>query len=319
MAKEKDMRCRKKVSIIGAGHVGEVTAYLISSKEIADVVLMDIIEDMPAGKALDMVEAGAVERFDSEVNGTSSMDKIKDSDIIVVTAGVARKPGMSREDLVKTNAKIIKSIAEKIRRIAPDSIVIMVTNPVDVLTYLLWKITGFDKRKVIGQAGVLDSARFRYFISKELDVSVEDIFAMVLGGHGDSMVPLPRYTTVSGIPLQELLSNEKIEKLIARTRNGGAEIVKLLKTGSAYYAPAASVTQMVESILLDKKRILPCSVMINGEYGIDDVFIGVPVKLGKDGVEQIIELKLTDEELKSLQKSADIYKQHIQLAFKAIS
>ena len=195
----------------------------------------------------------------------------------------------------------------------------MVTNPVDVLTYLLWKITGFDKRKVIGQAGVLDSARFRYFISKELDVSVEDIFAMVLGGHGDSMVPLPRYTTVSGIPLQELLSNEKIEKLIARTRNGGAEIVKLLKTGSAYYAPAASVTQMVESILLDKKRILPCSVMINGEYGIDDVFIGVPVKLGKDGVEQIIELKLTDEELKSLQKSADIYKQHIQLAFKAIS
>ena len=310
---------RKKVSVIGAGHVGEVTAYLVASREIADVLLVDIIEDMPVGKALDMAESRGVDGFDAEIKGTNSMDDIADSDVVVVTAGVARKPGMSREDLLKTNAKIIKSVAEKIRDIAPESIVIMVTNPLDVMTYLLWKVTGFDEKKVMGQAGILDSARFSYFIAKELDVSTEDIFAMVLGGHGDSMVPLPRYTTVSGIPLQELLSNEKIEKLIARTRNGGAEIVKLLKTGSAYYAPAASVTQMVESILLDKKRILPCSVMINGEYGIDDVFIGVPVKLGKDGVEQIIELKLTDEELKSLQKSADIYKQHIQLAFKAIS
>ncbi len=307
---------RKKVSVIGAGHVGEVTAYLVASREIADVLLVDIIEDMPVGKALDMAESRGVDGFDAEIKGTNSMDDIADSDVVVVTAGVARKPGMSREDLLKTNAKIIKSVAEKIRDIAPESIVIMVTNPLDVMTYLLWKVTGFDEKKVMGQAGILDSARFSYFIAKELDVSTEDIFAMVLGGHGDSMVPLPRYTTVSGIPLPELLAKEKIDALIERTRKGGGEIVKLLKTGSAYYAPAAAVTQMVESILLDKKRILPCSAKLNGEYDIDDVYIGVPAKLGKNGIEQVIELKLTDEELNALKKSVDIYKQHIQLALK---
>lgn len=309
---------RKKVSVIGAGNVGEVTAYLLASKELADVTLLDIIEDMPVGKALDMAESSGVEGFDSKLKGTNSFEEIKDSDVVVVTAGVARKPGMSREDLLKTNANIIKKVAEKIKQLAPESIVIMLTNPLDVMTYLLWKITGFNEKKVIGQAGVLDSARFRYFIAEQLDVSVEDIFAMVLGGHGDSMVPLARYTTVSGITITELLDPETINAIIERTRNGGGEIVKLLKTGSAYYAPAASVVQMVESILLDKKRILPCSAKLNGEYGISDVYIGVPVKLGKNGVEQIVELKLKDDEQKLLQKSADIYKQHIHEALQLI-
>jgi malate dehydrogenase len=302
----------KKVSVIGSGNVGATTALLIAERELADVVLVDIVEGIPQGKGLDMAEAGPVDRFDSRVTGSNDYAEIRGSDIIVVTAGFPRKPGMSRLDLLQKNAEVIGGIAEKIATFAPASVVIMVTNPVDIMTYHAWKVTGFPKNRVMGQAGVLDSARFATFIAMELDVSMEDISAMVLGGHGDEMVPLPRYTTVSGIPITELLSTDVINKLIDRTQKGGAEIVDLLKTGSAFYAPAASVTQMVESILKNKKRILPCSAYLKGEYGISDVFVGVPIKLGINGVEEIIELKLTESELTALRNSADVYKEGIR-------
>jgi malate dehydrogenase len=302
----------KKVSVIGSGNVGATTALLIAERELADVVLVDIVEGIPQGKGLDMAEAAPVDRFDSRVTGSNDYAEIRGSDIIVVTAGFPRKPGMSRLDLLQKNAEVIGGIAEKIATFAPASVVIMVTNPVDIMTYHAWKVTGFPKNRVIGQAGVLDSARFATFIAMELDVSMEDISAMVLGGHGDEMVPLPRYTTVSGIPITELLSTDVINKLIDRTQKGGAEIVDLLKTGSAFYAPAASVTQMVESILKNKKRILPCSAYLKGEYGISDVFVGVPIKLGINGVEEIIELKLTESELTALRNSADVYKEGIR-------
>lgn len=302
----------KKVSIIGSGNVGATTALLIAQRELADVVLVDIIEGVPQGKGLDMLESSPVDRFDSKVFGTNDYSEIRGSDIIVVTAGFPRKPGMSRLDLQKQNAEIIGGISQKITEYAPASVIIMVTNPVDIMAYHAWKVTGFPKNRVMGQAGVLDSARFATFIAMELDVSVEDISAMVLGGHGDEMVPLPRYTTVSGIPITELMSEEVIKRLIERTQNGGAEIVKLLQTGSAYYAPASSVTQMVEAIIKNKKRIMPCSVYLKGEYGISDVFVGVPVKLGINGVEEIIELKLTDSELTALRSSAEVYKEGIK-------
>jgi len=302
----------KKVSVIGSGNVGATTALLIAERELADVVLVDIVEGIPQGKGLDMAEAAPVDRFDSRVTGSNDYAEIRGSDIIVVTAGFPRKPGMSRLDLLQKNAEVIGGIAEKIATFAPASVVIMVTNPVDIMTYHAWKVTGFPKNRVMGQAGVLDSARFATFIAMELDVSMEDISAMVLGGHGDEMVPLPRYTTVSGIPITELLSTDVINKLIDRTQKGGAEIVDLLKTGSAFYAPAASVTQMVESILKNKKRILPCSAYLKGEYGISDVFVGVPIKLGINGVEEIIELKLTESELTALRNSADVYKEGIR-------
>jgi malate dehydrogenase len=302
----------KKVSVIGSGNVGATTALLIAERELADVVLVDIVEGIPQGKGLDMAEAGPVDRFDSRVTGSNDYAEIRGSDIIVVTAGFPRKPGMSRLDLLQKNAEVIGGIAEKIATFAPASVVIMVTNPVDIMTYHAWKVTGFPKNRVMGQAGVLDSARFATFIAMELDVSMEDISAMVLGGHGDEMVPLPRYTTVSGIPITELLSTDVINKLIDRTQKGGAEIVDLLKTGSAFYAPAASVTQMVESILKNKKRILPCSAYLKGEYGISDVFVGVPIKLGINGVEEIIELKLIESELTALRNSADVYKEGIR-------
>lgn len=302
----------KKVSVIGSGNVGATTALMIVERELADVVLVDIVEGIPQGKGLDMAESAPIDGFDSKVYGSNDYAEIRGSDIVIVTAGLPRKPGMSRLDLLKSNASIIGEISQNISKYAPASVVIMVTNPVDIMTYHAWKITGFPKNRVIGQAGVLDSARFATFIAMELDISVEDISAMVLGGHGDEMVPLPRYTTVSGIPITELLPADSIEKLIERTRKGGAEIVDLLKTGSAFYAPASAITRMVSAILKDKKRILPCSAYLKGEYGIHDVYVGVPVKLGINGVEEIIELKLTGSELQLLQNSAKVYKEGIQ-------
>ena len=301
----------KKVSVIGAGNVGATTALLIAERELADVVLVDIVEGVPQGKALDMTEASPIVRFDAEVKGTNSYADIKDSDLVVVTAGFPRKPGMSRLDLLQKNAEIIRGVSQEIAKHAPEAMVIMVTNPVDVMTYHAWKVTGFPSSRVMGQAGVLDSSRFAAFIAMELEVSVEDISAMVLGGHGDEMVPIPRYTTVSGIPITELLPMEVINRLIERTRKGGGEIVNLLGKGSAFYAPGAAVTRMVDSILKDKKRILPCSAYVDGEYGIKDVYIGVPSKLGAGGMEGIIELNLTKDETASLQASAAVYKQGI--------
>ncbi|HGJ64790.1 TPA: malate dehydrogenase [bacterium] len=302
----------KKVSVIGSGNVGATTALLIAERELADVVMVDIVEGVPQGKGLDMLQAGPVDRFDSKISGSNDYAEIRGSDIVIVTAGFPRKPGMSRLDLLQKNAEVIGEISTNIAKYAPASVIIMVTNPVDIMTYHAWKVTGFPKNRVMGQAGVLDSARFATFIAMELDVSTEDVFAMVLGGHGDEMVPLPRYTTVSGIPITELLPEDTIKRLIERTQNGGAEIVNFLKTGSAFYAPSASVTQMVEAILKNKKRILPCSAYLKGEYGINDVYVGVPIKLGVNGVEEIIQLKLTESELKALQNSAEVYKEGIK-------
>ena len=301
----------KKVSVIGSGNVGATTALLIVERELADVVLIDIVEGIPQGKGLDMAEAAPIDRFDAKIRGTNDYSEINGSDVVVVTAGLPRKPGMSRLDLLQQNAIIIGHVSSNIAEHAPAAIVIMVTNPVDVMTYHAWKTTGFPHNRVVGQAGILDSARFAAFIAMELGISVEDISAMVLGGHGDEMVPLPRYTTVSGIPITELLSTETIDGLIEQTRKGGSEIVGLLKTGSAFYAPAAAVTQMVEAILKDKKRILPCSAYLKGEYGIDGVYIGVPVKLGGNGIEEIVQLKLTQPELIALRDSAKVYKKGI--------
>ena len=302
----------KKVSVIGSGNVGATTALIIAERELADVVLVDIIDGKPQGLGLDMAEAGPIIRFDSTVEGSNDYSKIKDSDVVVVAAGLARKPGMDRLDLLHKNGEIIGEVAANIAKYAPESIVIMVSNPVDVMTYHAWKVTGFPKERVLGQAGVLDSARFATFIAMKLGISVEDISAMVLGGHGDEMVPLPRYTTVSGIPVTELLPPETIDELADRTKDGGGEIVRLLKTGSAFYAPGFATAQMVEAILKDKKRILPCSVYLSGEYGVKDVYIGVPAKLGARGVEGIIELKLSQSELTALQNSAKVYKKGIE-------
>ncbi len=296
---------RMKVSVIGAGNVGATTAQRIAEKELADVVLVDIIEGVPQGKALDLAEAAPVEKHDAKLVGSNTYDLVAGSDIIVITAGIPRKPGMSRDDLINTNAGIIKSVTEQVVKASPDSILIIVSNPLDAMCHVAYKASGFPRNRVIGMAGVLDSARFRAFISMELNVSVENTHAFVLGGHGDTMVPLPRFSTVAGIPITELMTPEKIEELVKRTRFGGGEIVSLLKTGSAYYAPASAVTEMVEAILKDKKKILPCAAILNGEYGIKDLFIGVPVKLGKDGIEEVIEITLRDEEAAALKKSAD--------------
>lgn len=301
-----------KVSIIGAGNVGASTARLIAQKELADVVLVDIVEGLPQGKALDILESGPIEGFDSKIIGTNSYQEIKNSKVTVITAGLPRKPGMSRLDLLEKNHRIVKSIIQNIVDTAPETIIVMVTNPLDVMTYVAFKESGFKSSHVLGQAGVLDSSRFRSFIAMELGVSVEDVQSMVLGGHGDSMVPLPRYTTVSGIPVTELLSSDVIERLINRTRKAGAEIIAHLKTSSAYYSPAAAIGQIVESILKDKKRIVPASSYLNGEYGLKNVYVGVPVKLGSQGVEEIIELELTEDELKALQRSAAIYVEAIK-------
>ena len=288
---------KPKVAVFGAGHVGATTAQRIIEQELADVVLLDIVEGLPQGKALDMMEAAPVEGYDAKIVGSNHNTDIAGADLVVITAGVARKPGMSRDDLLAINAKIVSGIADDIKHHAPDAFVICVTNPLDVMTYLVHERTGFPAERVMGMAGVLDTARFRCFIAMELGVSVKDIEAMVLGGHGDSMVPLPRHATVGGVPLPELLPAERIEALIERTRKGGAEIVSLLKTGSAYYAPASAAVAMAASILRNERRLLPACVRLDGQYGIDGVYVGVPCVLGAGGVEEIVVLELTADEL----------------------
>jgi len=295
----------KKVSVIGAGNVGATVAQRLAEKELCDVVLIDIVEGIPQGKALDLTEAAPVEKHDAHLTGSNGYEPSAGSDIVIITAGIPRKPGMSRDDLVSTNAGIVKSVTQQVSKLSPKSILIIVSNPLDAMCQVAYEASGFSKNRVIGMAGVLDSARFRAFIAMELNVSVENTHAFVLGGHGDTMVPLPRYSTVAGIPITELLSKERIDALIDRTRKGGAEIVGLLKTGSAFYAPASAAVEMAESILKDKKKILPCAAYLEGEYGINDLFIGVPVKLGKNGIEEIIQISLTDNEKTALQKSVD--------------
>ena len=295
----------KKVTVIGAGNVGATAAQRLAEKQLCDVVLVDIVEGIPQGKALDLVEAAAIEKHDSHLTGANGYDETAGSDIVIITAGIPRKPGMSRDDLISTNAGIVANVTQEVASRSPESIIIVVSNPLDAMCHVAYDTCGFPKERVIGMAGVLDSARFRAFISMELNVSVENTHAFVLGGHGDTMVPLPRYSTVAGIPITELLAQDRIDALVERTRNGGAEIVGLLKTGSAYYAPASAAVEMAESILKDKKKILPCAAYLEGEYGISDLFIGVPVKLGAKGAEEIIEITLTEEEQQALQKSAD--------------
>ncbi|MFH1642704.1 MAG: malate dehydrogenase [Nanoarchaeota archaeon] len=301
----------KKVAIVGAGQVGATAALAISQKEIAEVILIDVVEGVPQGKSLDLLEASPLQSNDCKLCGSNTCKDVAGADIVVITAGLARKPGMTREDLLQKNAAIIKSIAEDVKFCAPDAIVIVVTNPLDVMSYLTLKTTGFDRKKVIGMAGVLDSTRFRTFIAKELNVSTRDVDAMVLGSHGDSMVPVAEFTTVSGIPIRQFMSEETLNKLAERTKQGGAEIVGLLKTGSAYYAPGYSIAEMVEAIIKDSKRVLPCSVYLEGEYGYNDIYLGLPVKLGKGGVEKIYELKLGDDTKKALDSSAETTKSNI--------
>lgn len=295
---------RNKVTIVGAGHVGGTTAQRLAEKELADVVLVDIDPDLPQGKALDLMESAPIYGYDVRIVGTAGYDETADSDIVVITSGVPRKPGMSRDDLLRVNAGIVKQVTEEVAEKSPEAILLVVSNPLDAMTYVAFRASRFPRERVIGMAGALDSARFRSFIAMELEVSVEDVHAFVLGGHGDSMVPLPRYTTVAGIPITELISKERLDAIIQRTRDGGAEIVKLLKTGSAYFAPSAAIAEMVESILKDKKKILPCAALCQGEYKVDHVFVGVPVKLGRRGIEKIIEIKLTSEEESSFRASA---------------
>ncbi|OGL45762.1 MAG: malate dehydrogenase [Candidatus Schekmanbacteria bacterium RBG_16_38_10] len=305
---------RNKITIVGAGNVGATAAHWAAAKELGDVILVDVVEGVPQGKGLDLMETAPVEGFDVNVVGTNGYEETKNSDIAIITAGLARKPGMSREDLQSKNAEIVKSCTEQVVKYSPNCILIIVSNPLDIMTYLAWKVSKFPKNRVMGMAGVLDSARFRSFIGMELGVSIEDIQTCVLGGHGDDMVPLPRYSTISGIPISHFLSNEQIEKIVKRTRGAGGEIVALLKTGSAYYSPSASAIQMAEAILKDKKRILPCAVCLEGEYGVKDgMFVGVPAKLGANGVEKIIELKLTDDEMAALQKSVDGIRKQVAL------
>jgi malate dehydrogenase len=295
----------KKVTVVGAGNVGATAAQRLAEKQLCDVVLVDIVEGVPQGKALDLSEAAPIEKHDSHLTGANSYEETAGSDIVIITAGIPRKPGMSRDDLISTNAGIVKAVTKEVATRSPEAILIIVSNPLDAMCHVALDASGFPRERVIGMAGVLDSARFRAFIAMELNVSVENTHAFVLGGHGDTMVPLPRFSTVAGIPITELMARDRIDALVERTRNGGAEIVALLKTGSAYYAPASAAVEMAESILKDKKKILPCAAYLQGEYGQQDLFIGVPVKLGAKGVEDIIEITLTDEEKKALQKSAN--------------
>ncbi len=306
-----------KITVVGAGHVGEMAAIRLAEKGLArQVVLVDIVEGIPQGKGLDMFESSPVEGFDCEIIGTNGYDETEGSDIVIITAGIPRKPGMSRDDLLKTNSNIMKSVTSEIAAKSPDSIILVVSNPLDIMVYVALKISGFDPTRVIGMAGILDTARYRSFIAMELGVSVKDVQAMVLGGHGDSMVPLPRYTTISGIPLSYFLTDDKIEPILERTRFGGGEIVKYLKTGSAYYAPSSAVVEMVDSIVNDRKRILPCAAWLTGQYGIDSVYVGVPVKLGSKGIEEILEIDLEENELSALQDSAKHVKETMtQLEF----
>lgn len=306
VTRRKEQKMRKKATVIGAGNVGATAAMRLAEKELADVVLIDILEGVPAGKALDLMEAAPIEKHDASIIGaTGDYSQAKDSDIVIITAGIPRKPGMSRDDLLSTNMGIMDTVTRGVAAVAPNAVLIIVSNPLDAMCHVAYNASGFPKNRVLGMAGVLDSARFRAFIAMELNVSVENTHAFVLGGHGDTMVPLPRFSTVAGIPITQLMAPERIDALVARTRSGGAEIVGLLKTGSAYYAPASAAVEMAEAILKDKKKILPCAVCLNGEYGIRDLFMGVPVKLGANGVEEIIEIELTDDEQAALDHSAD--------------
>ena len=304
---------RKKVTVVGAGNVGATAAMRLAEKELADVVLIDVLEGVPQGKALDLAEAAPVEKHDCTIIGCSGeYEEAKDSQIVIITAGIPRKPGMSRDDLLSTNKGIMQKVVKEVTAVAPESILIIVSNPLDAMCHVAFDTSGFPKNRIVGMAGVLDSARFSTFIARELDVSVENIHAFVLGGHGDTMVPVSRYSTVAGIPITELLSAERIAALEDRTRGGGAEIVGLLKTGSAYYAPASAAVQMAEAILKDKKKILPCAAYLEGEYGIHDLFIGVPVKLGASGVEEIIEIRLNEDENRAIQHSADAVREVVE-------
>jgi malate dehydrogenase len=300
---------RNKVTVVGAGNVGATAAMRIAEKGLGDVVLLDVLEGVPAGKALDLMEAAPIEKHDCSILGcTNDYGRAKDSDIVIITAGIPRKPGMSRDDLLSTNMGIMAKVVKEIASVAPESILIIVSNPLDAMCHVAYETSGFPKNRVMGMAGVLDSARYRAFIAMELDVSVENIHAFVLGGHGDTMVPISRYSTVAGVPVTELLPPERVKAMEDRTRTGGAEIVNLLKTGSAYYAPASGAVEMAESILKDKKKILPCAALLQGEYGIRDLFVGVPVKLGSKGIEKIIEIRLNEEEKKALHQSANAVK-----------
>lgn len=299
---------RKKVSIIGSGFVGTMVAQRIAENNLADVVIIDIIEGLPQGKALDISQSASLEGIDVKVTGTNDFSEIRDSSIVVVTAGFARTPGMTREELAQKNGNIIKSVTEQIKEHAPECTIIMVTNPLDVMTQLAWKVSGFPARRVVGMGGILDTARYKLFLSQELNVSIRDIQALVLGGHGDAMVPVEKYTTLNGIPISQLIKPERLQAIVERTKNGGAEIVKLLKTGSAWHAPSSSVMVMVEAILRDSKRMLPASVYLEGEYGIEGIYIGAPITLGADGVEEIHEIDLSDDEMVALSLSADVVK-----------
>jgi len=296
---------QKKVTVVGAGNVGAMAAQRIVERELADVVVVDIIEGIPQGKALDMMESAPVERFDARIRGSNGYDETEGSDVVVITAGLARKPGMTRDDLVNKNTEIVSGVVREIVKRSPDTILIVVSNPLDAMCEVARRVSGFPRERVFGMAGILDSARMRWFIAEALGVSVENTHAFVLGGHGDTMVPLPRYSTVAGIPITELMPREKVDAIVKRTRDGGAEIVNYYKTGSAYYAPSSSVVEMVDAVLKDKKKILPCAAYLQGEYGMQDVYLGVPVKLGRRGVEEIVEIRLLDEEKAALAKSAD--------------
>lgn len=304
---------RKKITVVGAGNVGATCAQRLAERGYADIVLVDIIEGMPQGKALDILESGPVVGFDSNVIGTNSYADTAGSDIAIITSGVPRKPGMSRDDLVLTNMKIVKGVTEELVKASPNCIIIVVANPLDAMAQLAFKVSGFPRNRVMGMSGILDTARFRTFLAQELGVSVEDVAAYVLGGHGDTMIPLTRMATVGGVPVTEVLPEETISKIVERTVKGGGEIVALLKTGSAFYAPSAGVVQMVDAIVLDKQKILPCAAYLDGEYGINGVFVGVPAKLGKNGMEQIIEIKLTPEEEAALKKSVDAVRELIEI------
>jgi len=304
---------RKKITVIGAGNVGATLAHWLAAKQLGDVVLLDILEGVPQGKGLDLLQAGPVEGYDVKVKGSNDYADTANSDLVVLTAGLARKPGMSRDDLLKANFAIVQPAAAQIAKHSPDCILIVVTNPLDAMAQAAYKISGFPKQRVIGMAGILDSARYRAFLAQALDVSVQNIQGLVLGGHGDTMVPVPSYTTVAGIPIADLMPKEQLDKIIARTAKGGGEIVSLLKTGSAYYAPSAGVAEMVDAIFNDRKKILPCAAYLEGEYGINGLFVGVPVKLGARGIEQIIEIKLTPEEHAALQKSAAAVKELVDI------
>jgi len=304
---------RRKVTVVGSGNVGATVAHRLADKQLADVVMVDILEGVPQGKGLDLFQAGPVEGYDVRIKGTNDYADTANSDLVVMTAGFPRKPGMSRDDLLKANFEVVKSAIEKAVKYSPDSILIIVTNPLDAMAQTAFRVSGFSKNRVIGMAGILDTARYRTFIAEALNVSVQNVQGFVLGGHGDTMVPVPRYTTVAGIPVSELMPKQQLDQIIERTRNGGAEIVNLLKAGSAYYAPSAAIVEMIDAIFNDRKKILPCAAYLEGEYGINGLFVGVPVKLGARGIEQILEIKLTPEEQAALQKSAAAVKELVEI------